>query len=30
MLVLILIVMAMAGWDSDDNMSLAGLTQETW
>ena len=31
MLVLLLeiVVMAMAGFDSDDNMSLAGLTQES-
>ena len=30
LLVLVVIsVMAMAGFDSDDNMSLAGLTQET-
>ena len=31
MLVLFLeiFMMAMAGFDSDDNMSLAGLTQET-
>ena len=29
MLVLLLLFIMAAGWDSDDNMSLAGLTQES-
>ena len=29
MLVVIFVIMVMVGWDSDDNMSFAGLTQES-